>query len=56
MTVIVRNAHANIVKGFLRVEIDKWAKIDASNEPLKNEVNLGNDLSKVEYELVSLNK
>jgi len=41
-----------MVKGFMRVAIDKWAVIKASAEPLSFEVNSSNDMSATEYELV----
>jgi hypothetical protein len=48
------NAHCKVVGGFLRIELDKWALvkevIDASLIP--SEVNLTNNFSEVEYELV----
>ena len=48
---ILRNAHANVFKEHIRLEVDKWGKIEKSSG--KNiEVNLGNNLSEVAYELV----
>lgn len=48
------NAHCKVVGGFLRIELDKWALvkevIDSSLIP--SEVNLTNNFSEVEYELV----
>ena len=53
-SITIRNAHANVVEEHLRIEIDRWAKvevtIDAPNKVAK--VNLNNNLSEIEYELV----
>jgi replication factor A1 len=49
--ITVRNCHANVVKEHLRLEVDRWGKIEASNEKI-NSVNTANNLSDVEYELV----
>jgi len=48
----VQNAKVLMVKGFMRVAIDKWAVIKVSDEPLSFEVNSSNDMSATEYELV----
>ena len=52
--ITLMNAHCKVVGGFLRIELDKWALvkevIDASLIP--SEVNLTNNFSEVEYELV----
>ena len=50
-TICVRNAHANVVKEHLRVEVDRWAKVEASSENITS-VNLTNNASDIEYELV----
>ena len=47
----MRNAHANVVKEHLRVEVDRWGKMEVSSEKIA-EVNTKNNLSDVEYELV----
>ena len=39
VTICVRNAHANVVKEHLRLEVDRWAKVEASSENIQN-VNL----------------
>ena len=53
-SITIRNAHANVVEEHMRIEIDRWAKVeatsDASNKVTK--VNLNNNLSEIEYELV----
>jgi replication factor A1 len=50
-TITVRNCHAKVVKEHLRLEVDKWGKIIPSTEKV-DKVNLSNNLSDVEYELV----
>mgnify|MGYP000126718107 CR=1 FL=1 len=50
-TICIRNAHANVVKEHLRLEVDKWAKVEASPENIPA-VNLENNASDIEYELV----
>ena len=52
-TITIRNAHANVVKEHLRVDIDRWAKVEASNVKVAK-VNTTRNLSDVEYELVSV--
>ncbi len=52
-TVILRNAKIDMFKGFMRLAVDKWGKID-STENATFEVNSENNLSKVEYELVTV--
>ena len=49
--VIVRNAHANVVKEHLRLEVDRWGKVEASTESIGT-VNLQNYASDIAYELV----
>ena len=48
------NAHAKVVGGFLRIEVDKWAAIKPATpqDEIKDAVNIENNLSEVEYELV----
>ena len=56
--ITIRNAHANVVKEHMRIEIDRWAKVEAYTEkgaPVKN-VNQVNNLSEIEYELVPVGK
>lgn len=53
--ITVRNAHANVVNEHLRLEVDKWGKIEPSTEKIEK-VNQSNNLSDVEYELVSVRK
>jgi len=51
--VTIRNAHANVVKEHLRIEIDRWAKVESSKASVPK-VNKSRNLSDVEYELVSI--
>ena len=53
--ITLRNAHANVVEEHLRLEVDRWGKLEASHEKIDS-VNLKNNLSEVEYELVSVRK
>jgi len=50
-TIEVRNGRVIMVKGHIRVGVDKWGKIEASEEQL-DEVNKDKNVSNVEYELV----
>ncbi len=52
--ITIRNAHANVVKEHLRIEIDRWAKVESSKVSVPK-VNTSRNLSDVEYELVSIN-
>ena len=54
-SITLRNVHANVVKEHLRLEIDKWAKVEKGLQKI-NKVNLNNNASAVEYELVTVNK
>ena len=53
-SITIRNAHANVVEEHLRIEIDRWAKVEVTTDaPNKvNKINLNNNLSEIEYELV----
>jgi replication factor A1 len=51
--ITIRNAHANVVKEHLRIEIDRWAKVEPSKASVPK-VNKSRNLSDVEYELVSV--
>lgn len=51
--ITIRNAHANVVKEHLRIEVDRWAKVEASSSSVADKVNTGNNFSDIEYELVS---
>lgn len=52
-TVILRNAKIDMFKGSMRVAVDKWGRIEAT-EPAKFVVKEDNNLSLVEYELVNV--
>merc|ERR1712039_557118 len=45
----VQNARVLMIKGYIRVIIDKWAVMKAADEPIEGEVNAGKDISAVEY-------
>ena len=56
--ITIRNAHANVVREHMRIEIDRWAKVEKTTDgsaPIKS-VNLTNRLSDIEYELVPVGK
>jgi len=48
----VRNGRVIMVKGTVRLGVDKWGKIEVSEEKI-DDVNTGKDVSSVEYELVA---
>ena len=54
--ITIRNAHANVVKEHLRIEIDRWSKVEKCTGTQIKTVNAGNNLSDIEYELVPVNK
>ena len=51
--ITIRNANANVANEHLRIEVDKWGKIELSNEQV-GAVDTKNNLSDVEYELVKV--
>ena len=51
--ITIRNAHANVVKEHLRLEVDRWAKVEKSSEKITS-INLSNNASDIEYELVNV--
>jgi len=51
-SIIVRNARVRMQKGFVRVEADKWGKIEVSPEEHAFETVSTPDISATEYELV----
>ena len=51
--ITVRNAHANVVKEHLRLEVDRWAKVETSSEKIAG-INTSNNASDIEYELVNV--
>ena len=53
--ITIRNSHANVVKEHMRIEIDKWAKVEACTAAkVADKVNTGKNLSDIEYELVTM--
>eukprot|EP00928_Gymnodinium_smaydae_P045806 TRINITY_DN3048_c0_g2_i1.p1 TRINITY_DN3048_c0_g2~~TRINITY_DN3048_c0_g2_i1.p1 ORF type:complete len:542 (+),score=190.47 TRINITY_DN3048_c0_g2_i1:82-1707(+) len=50
-SIIVRNARVRMFKGFIRVEADKWGKIEAAPEAHSFEAKDKPDVSATEYEL-----
>ena len=56
--ITIRNAHANVVREHMRIEVDRWAKVEATADvaPKVKSVNIKNNLSDIEYELVPVGK
>merc|ERR1711998_42977 len=56
--ITIRNAHANVVKEHMRIEVDRWAKVEptAGGAPRIKSINQSNNLSEIEYELVPVGK
>ncbi|KAJ6833789.1 uncharacterized protein M6B38_338830 [Iris pallida] len=52
-TVILRNAKIDMFKGSMRLAVDKWGRVEVT-EPASFSVKEDNNLSLVEYELVSV--
>ncbi|KAK1389291.1 Replication factor A1 [Heracleum sosnowskyi] len=52
-SIIVRNAKIDMYKGTMRLAVDKWGRIEVT-EPVKFEVMKDNNLSLIEYELVTV--
>ena len=52
--ITIRNAHANVVREHMRLEIDRWAKVEetADGAPKAKNIRLANNLSDTAYELV----
>ena len=42
-----------MVKEHVRLEVDRWAKVEASKEPVTATVNVSKNFSDIEYELVT---
>jgi len=47
--ITIRNAHARVVKKHLRLEIDRWAKVEKSSEKI-DRINYLTNVSDIEYE------
>ena len=52
----MRNAKIDMFKGFMRLAVDKWGKIESYKPPKQFEALKDNNLSLVEYELVTVNE
>merc|ERR1712032_482695 len=50
-SIIARNATVRMTKGHIRVQADKWGKIEVAPEEFAFETKADNDISKTEYEL-----
>ncbi len=48
--ITIRNAHANVVKEHILIELDKWSKVETSNVQVTDKVLLTNNLSDIAYE------
>jgi len=51
-SLIIRNAHAKMFKGYVRVVVDKWGKLEVSGEAHDFEAKAEPNVSATEYELV----
>eukprot|EP00439_Symbiodinium_sp_Y106_P025957 s6261_g3.t1 len=49
---VMQNTSVRMVKGYIRVVVDKWAAFKPADEALEFEAKVLNDVSGVEYELV----
>lgn len=60
LVVVVRNSNADIFNGFMRLNVTQWGKLSlhpdgiASTPPPPPSVNTDNNISAVEYELVTV--
>ena len=52
--ITIRNSHANVVKEHLRIEIDRWAKVESCKEKVTDKVFTEKNHSDIEIELVSV--
>lgn len=52
-TLILRNAKIDMFKGSMRLAVDKWGRVEAT-DPADITVKEDNNLSLVEYELVNV--
>eukprot|EP01115_Flamella_aegyptia_P007100 TRINITY_DN2958_c0_g1_i1.p1 TRINITY_DN2958_c0_g1~~TRINITY_DN2958_c0_g1_i1.p1 ORF type:complete len:132 (+),score=25.57 TRINITY_DN2958_c0_g1_i1:188-583(+) len=53
-SIIIRNCKIDMFRNHMRIVVDKWGLIEESNENYNMEVNIENNLSEVEYELVPI--
>jgi len=51
-TVILRNAKIDLFKDTMRMAVDRWGRIEITG-PVSFEVNRANNLSLVEYEVIT---
>jgi len=53
--IILRNASAKMVAGHIRLAVDKWGKVEKSDEPMEGEVETAasKNISATEFELVA---
>lgn len=54
-TLILRNAKIDMFKGSMRLAVDMWGRVEVT-EPANFEVREDNNLSLVEYELVTVTR
>mmetsp|Transcript_74086 Transcript_74086/g.214274 ORF Transcript_74086/g.214274 Transcript_74086/m.214274 type:complete len:187 (+) Transcript_74086:2-562(+) len=52
-SIVIRNAHVKMFKGYIRVVVDKWGKLEVSAEAHDFEAKDAPDVSGTEYELVN---
>ena len=52
--ITLRNAKIDMFQGFMRLAVDKWGSIKPADAGVDVHVNEENNLSQVEYELVSV--
>lgn len=50
----LRNAKIDMYKGSMRLAVDRWGRVDVAEEPIDITVKDDNNLSLIEYELVSV--
>uniref|UniRef100_A0A7S2P5J8 Dienelactone hydrolase domain-containing protein n=1 Tax=Zooxanthella nutricula TaxID=1333877 RepID=A0A7S2P5J8_9DINO len=50
-SVRIQNARVLMIKGYVRIIVDKWAVLKPADAPLECEPKTGNDISATEYEL-----
>jgi len=52
--VTLRNAKIDMYKGSMRLAVDRWGRVEVAEEPTDITVKDDNNLSLIEYELVSV--
>jgi len=53
-SLVVRNGYIKMIKGFLRLNVDKWGKLETSDEAFTFDPKTSKDMSAVEYERVAV--